>query len=82
MSRGGYRKLQRKMMAEELERMKEAARSDPNIVVQEPAPPPRHQKWKAARMKAGKYVNPSVAAVAGRIVSSQCKVYLRAVQIP
>lgn len=58
------------MMAEELEKMKEAAKSDPSVVVQEPAPPPRHKKWKAGRIKGGKYINPTIAEVASRIVSS------------
>ncbi|KAI9128983.1 hypothetical protein K1719_000466 [Acacia pycnantha] len=34
--------------------MKEASQTDSSIVVQPPACPPRHQKWKAARMKGGK----------------------------
>ncbi|KAI9079598.1 hypothetical protein K1719_038425 [Acacia pycnantha] len=37
------------MMEEELERMKEASQADPSIVVQPPARPPRHQKWKASQ---------------------------------
>ena len=57
------------MMEEEEQRLKEASASDPAIVVQTPAPPPRHKKWKAARMKGGKYINEAVAEVAGRIVS-------------
>ncbi|KAI9092063.1 hypothetical protein K1719_027998 [Acacia pycnantha] len=67
MSRGGYKKLERKMMEEELERMKEASQADPSIVVQPPARPPRHQKWKAARMKGDKYINADVAEVASKI---------------
>ena len=70
LSRGGYRKLQWRMMAAELEKMKEAAKLDPSVVVQAPAPPPRHKKWKEARIKGGKYINPVVAKVAVRIVSS------------
>ncbi|KAI9094800.1 hypothetical protein K1719_026606 [Acacia pycnantha] len=69
MSRGGYKKLERKMMEEELERMKEASQTDPSIVVQPPARPPRHQKWKAARMKGDKYVNADVVEVAHKIDS-------------
>ncbi|KAI9119578.1 hypothetical protein K1719_009454 [Acacia pycnantha] len=57
------------MMEEELERMKEASQADPSIVVQPPARPPRHQKWKAARMKGDKYVNADVAKVAHKIDS-------------
>ncbi|KAI9109394.1 hypothetical protein K1719_019448 [Acacia pycnantha] len=57
------------MMEEELERMKEASQTDPSIVVQPPARPPRHQKWKAARMKGDKYVNADVAEVAHKIDS-------------
>ncbi|KAI9078620.1 hypothetical protein K1719_039369 [Acacia pycnantha] len=53
-------------MEEELERMKEASQADPSIVVQPPARPPRHQKWKAARMKGDKYINADVAEVASK----------------
>ncbi|KAI9125722.1 hypothetical protein K1719_003140 [Acacia pycnantha] len=49
--------------------MKEASQTDPSIVVQPPACPPRHQKWKAARMKGDKYVNADVAEVAHKIDS-------------
>ncbi|KAI9087715.1 hypothetical protein K1719_030347 [Acacia pycnantha] len=69
MSRGGYKKLERKMMEEELERMKEASQADPSIIIQPLARPPRHQKWKAARMKGDKYINADVAEVASKIVS-------------
>ncbi|KAI9107883.1 hypothetical protein K1719_021219 [Acacia pycnantha] len=55
------------MMEEDLEQMKEASQADPSIVVQPPACPPRHQKWKAARMKGDKYVNADVAEVASKI---------------
>ncbi|KAI9119996.1 hypothetical protein K1719_008965 [Acacia pycnantha] len=34
-----------------------------------PARPPRHQKWKAARMKGDKYINADVAEVASKIDS-------------
>lgn len=70
MSRSGYKKLERKMMADELEKRKEAAKSDPSTVVQAPDRPPRYEKWKAARLKGDKYINPVVAEVAARIVSS------------
>ncbi|KAI9072254.1 hypothetical protein K1719_045782 [Acacia pycnantha] len=59
------------MMEEELERMKEAFQADPSNVVQPPARPPRHQKWKAARMKGDKYVNADVAEVADKIDSHE-----------
>ncbi|KAI9095435.1 hypothetical protein K1719_026469 [Acacia pycnantha] len=39
------------MMEEELQRMKEASQSDPSTAIQAPQRPPRHKKWKAARMK-------------------------------
>ncbi|KAI9111244.1 hypothetical protein K1719_017855 [Acacia pycnantha] len=55
------------MMEKELERMKEASQADPSIVVHAPARPPRHQKWKAARMKGDKYINEDVAEVASKI---------------
>ncbi|KAI9111948.1 hypothetical protein K1719_017638 [Acacia pycnantha] len=60
MSRGGYKKLERRLMEEELEKMKEDAKSDPSITCPCPEPPPRYKKWKAARIKDGKYVNPDV----------------------
>ncbi|KAI9081411.1 hypothetical protein K1719_036557 [Acacia pycnantha] len=37
---GKISRIKRKIMKEELEKMKEAAKSDPNIVIQTPAPPP------------------------------------------
>ncbi|KAI9078673.1 hypothetical protein K1719_039353 [Acacia pycnantha] len=67
MSRGGYKKLEWKMMEEELQRMKEASQADLSIVVQPPARPPCHKKWKAARMKGDKYINADVAKVASKI---------------
>ncbi|KAI9113062.1 hypothetical protein K1719_015994 [Acacia pycnantha] len=55
------------MMEEELQRMKEASQSDPSTAIQAPQRPPRHKKWKAARMKGDKYINEDVAAVASKI---------------
>ncbi|KAI9075419.1 hypothetical protein K1719_042614 [Acacia pycnantha] len=49
LSRGGYRKLERKMMEEELQRMKEASQSDPFNAIRAPKCPPRHKKWKVMR---------------------------------
>ncbi|KAI9071759.1 hypothetical protein K1719_046279 [Acacia pycnantha] len=80
MSRGGYKKLERRLMEEELEKMKEDAKSDPSITVQAPEPPPRYKKWKAARIKDGKYINPDVAEVAAKIMNLRrraAKVHLR-----
>ncbi|KAI9091649.1 hypothetical protein K1719_028092 [Acacia pycnantha] len=57
------------MMEEELQRMKEASQSDPSTAIQAPQHPPRHKKWKAARMKGDKYINEDVAAVASKIDS-------------
>ncbi|KAI9107383.1 hypothetical protein K1719_021420 [Acacia pycnantha] len=54
------------MMEEELERMKEASRADPSIVVQ-PRPSSSSPKWKVARMKGDKYVNADVSEVASKI---------------
>ncbi|KAI9128077.1 hypothetical protein K1719_001070 [Acacia pycnantha] len=48
------------MMEEELQRMKEASQSDPSTAIQAPQRPPRHKKWKAARMKGDKYINEDV----------------------
>ncbi|KAI9079579.1 hypothetical protein K1719_038483 [Acacia pycnantha] len=56
------------MMEEELQRMKEASQSDPSTAIQAPQRPPRHKKWKAARMKGDKYINEDVAAVASKII--------------
>ncbi|KAI9071282.1 hypothetical protein K1719_046757 [Acacia pycnantha] len=55
------------MIEEELERMKEASQADPSIVAQPLARPPRHRKWKVARMKGDKYINADVAEVASKI---------------
>ncbi|KAI9117776.1 hypothetical protein K1719_011191 [Acacia pycnantha] len=55
------------MMEEELQRLKEASQSDPSTAIQAPQRPPRHKKWKAARMKGDKYINEDVAAVASKI---------------
>ena len=62
--------MERRMMEEELQRMKEAAESDPSTVVQPPEPSPRLKKWKAARMRGETYINVDVAEVASKIVSS------------
>ncbi|KAI9075066.1 hypothetical protein K1719_042964 [Acacia pycnantha] len=59
-----------RMIAEELEKRKEAAKSDPSIIVQAPDPHPRYQKWKAVRLKGDKYINPMVVEVAAKIASS------------
>ncbi|KAI9126092.1 hypothetical protein K1719_003510 [Acacia pycnantha] len=67
MSRGGYRKLERRMMEEELEKMKDVAQSDLDIIAQVSDPPPRHKKWKVGRLKGDKYINPVVAEVAIKI---------------
>ncbi|KAI9075114.1 hypothetical protein K1719_042926 [Acacia pycnantha] len=58
-------------MEEGLQRMKEAAQADPSIVVQSPGRSPRHQKWKATRMKGDKYINEDVAEDALEEQSSQ-----------
>ena len=58
------------MMDEELEKMKEATKSDPSIIVQASDRPLRHKKWKVARLKGDKYINLVVAEVAARIVNS------------
>ena len=57
-------------MEEDQQRLEEVSASDPAAAAQATAPPPRHKKWKAARMKGGKYINEAVAEVAGRIVSA------------
>ncbi|KAI9110902.1 hypothetical protein K1719_018022 [Acacia pycnantha] len=57
------------MMEEELQQMKEASQSDPSTAIQAPQRPPRHKKWKAARMKGDKYINEDVATVASKIDS-------------
>ncbi|KAI9103555.1 hypothetical protein K1719_023178 [Acacia pycnantha] len=62
------------MMEEELQRMKEASQSDPSTAIQAPQRPPRHKKWKAARMKGDKYINEDVAAVASKIDSLERRV--------
>ncbi|KAI9116821.1 hypothetical protein K1719_012187 [Acacia pycnantha] len=68
MSRAGYKRLERKMMADELEKRKEASKLDPSI--QAPDPPRRYDKWKAMRLNGDKYINPVVVEVVAKIVSS------------
>ena len=54
MSRGGYRKLEKKIMQDDLKKLEEAAKSDPSIVVKAPPRPPCHRKWKEGRKKGGR----------------------------
>jgi len=48
---GGYVLLEKRMMKEKLERLKETSYSDD--VISPPSPPSRHEKWKLARTKPG-----------------------------
>ncbi|KAI9078150.1 hypothetical protein K1719_039918 [Acacia pycnantha] len=57
------------MMEEELQRMKEASQSDPSNAIQAPQRPPRHKKWKAARMKGTNTSMKMFFAVASKIDS-------------
>ena len=70
MSREGYQKLEKKIIQVDLQKLEEAAKSNPSIVVQAPPPPPRHRIWKEMRMKGGKFINLVVEEVAAKIVSS------------
>ncbi|KAI9083011.1 hypothetical protein K1719_035026 [Acacia pycnantha] len=68
MSRGGYRKLERKLMQEDLQKLQEAAKVDPTIVVRTPPPPPHHRKWKEGRRnKGGGFINTTVEGVVTKI---------------
>lgn len=69
MSRGGYRKLEHKIMQHDLKEMEEAAKLDPHVVVHPLARPTRQRKWKEARVKKGQYITPAVATVAKMIDS-------------
>ena len=70
MSRGGYMMIEDKIMEQDFQALLEASTSDPTIVVEPPAPPPRHRKWKEGRKRDGKYLNDNIAVVASKIVSS------------
>ena len=70
MSRGGYKMVEENLIRRDLEALKEAAKSDPSIVVQTPPPPPRHRKWKEGRIKKGNFLNDTISAVANRIAST------------
>ena len=70
MSRGGYRLVEENIIRQDLDDLKEAAKSDPSIVIQMPPRPPRHRKWKEGRKRKGQYLNDDIAVVANKIVSS------------
>ena len=70
MSRASYRKLEKKIMQDDLKKLEEAAKSNPNIVVQALTQPPHHRKWKEGRKKGGGFVNTTIEGIVTKIVSS------------
>jgi len=65
---GGYDLLEKKIMDEKLQRLREASGSDE--VISPPSPPSRHEKWKLARTKpGGQMTSPEAYEIAQRIVS-------------
>ena len=60
--------VEEQLIQKDLEALKEAAKSDPSIVIEMPAPPSRHRKWKEGRKRKGKYLNDEIAVVASKIV--------------
>lgn len=62
--------VEEKLRSEDFKALKEAAKSDPSVVVEFPPRPTRHRKWKEGRKKKGKYLNEEIAVVAKRIVST------------
>ena len=64
----GYDLLEKKIMDEKLQRLREASGSDEDI--SPPSPPSRHEKWKLARTKPGAQMTLAEAyEIAQRIVS-------------
>ena len=65
---GGYDLLEKKIMDEKLQRLREVSGSDE--VISPPFPPNRHEKWKLARTKPGEQMTSAEAyEIAQRIVS-------------
>jgi len=65
---GGYDLLEKKIMDEKFQRLREALGSDE--VISPPSPPSRHEKWKLARTKrGGQMTSPEAYEIAQRIVS-------------
>ena len=66
LSRGGYRKLEEKIMTE-----KKKSRPPPSEGedTEPPSPPSRHQKWKLARLRSsGNYTSDSAREISEKIV--------------
>jgi len=68
LSRGGYDLLEKKIMDEKLQKLRETSGS--NEVISPPSPLSRHEKWKLARTKPrGQMTSAEAYEIAQRIVS-------------
>ena len=70
MARGGYKEVEKKLVAKHLAHLEELSQSDPSIVVEPPRRIDRHLKWTEGRKnKEGKFISPAVEEIASKIVS-------------
>lgn len=70
MSRGGYAKAEKDMLAAKRKRLEEAAQSDPSILLTPPSPIRREQLWVYARQsRSGSYTSEQSRIVSEKIVS-------------
>ena len=70
MSRGGYAKAERDLLAAKRKRLEEASQSDPSVLLSPPSPIRREEKWQFAHQKrSGTYTSEQSRIVGEKIVS-------------
>ena len=70
MSRGGYAKAEKDLMAAKRRRLEEASQSDPSVLLSPPSPIRREELWLHARRKSGgSYTSEQSRIVGEKIVS-------------
>ena len=70
MSRGGYAKAEKDLLAAKRKRLEEASQSDPSVLLSPPSPIRREEKWLFAHQKrSGSYTSEQSRIVGEKIVS-------------
>ena len=70
MARGGYKEVEKKLIAKHVARLEELSQSDPSVVVEPPRRIDRHVKWAEGRKdKEGKFISVEAEEIASKIVS-------------